>query len=144
MRVHKITFKPDGNIASYTDWDMQYSGAKGHESHCWFATGVGGVLYSPHSLHKEALNLEVIRKYSLVTDDIWWKIMEVMNDTKVVPASNESKVFGWTAFNSQATAMWHVNIERGNNDREIKVMLDIYSDWRDPKGRTLLEVIMEN
>ena len=69
--------------------------------------------------------------------------MEVMNNTKVVSAYNDNKIPGWDAFGSQATAMWRINIIGGNNDREIKIMLDIYSSWHDNDAKTLLDIIRE-
>ena len=141
MRVHRINFDADGSIASYSDWDME-SGQKDYESHQYLATGVGGVLYPPHSLHEEVFNVEALKKLCLMNDDIWLKFMEVMNGTKVVPAVDKRMIVGDMIFNSQVTALWKSNVTGGGNDTQIKAVLDEYNAR--PEGKTLLEIIRED
>lgn len=143
MHIHKIVFLPDGNIASYTDWERGYENAQGKESYLWLPVGVGGIFYPPHCLSDEVFNVEALKKLCLHADDIWLKFAEVMNGTKVVPASNAGWESGWGAFGSQEFALAKSNVSGGGNDSQIKAVLEAYSDWRDPNGRTLLEVIRE-
>ena len=96
MRVHKITFQPDGTISPYTEWKMEYSGAPGNVPHIWLAAGVGAVLYPPHCLSCEVLNVEALKKLCLQAGDIWLKFMEVMNGTKTVPAYHTSRIHGFS------------------------------------------------
>lgn len=46
--------------------------------------GVGGVLYPPHSLYKDIANEQLFMKLAPTNDDIWFWLMAVMNDTKIV------------------------------------------------------------
>ena len=48
-------------------------------------TGVGGVLYPPHSLKPEMLDVELFTKIAPTTDDIWFWAAAVANNTPVVP-----------------------------------------------------------
>ena len=69
--------------------------------------------------------------------------MEILNGTKVVAAWEKMIIPGWIIFNSQTFALWDKNGEGGENDRQLQLLLDAYSSWRDPNGRTILEVIRE-
>lgn len=82
-RVHKITKKPNGEIAPYNDWLGEYCGCD-TPSHTLVATGVGGVLYPPHCLYEKTFDEKLIMELSLKADDIWLKFMELLNGTYVV------------------------------------------------------------
>lgn len=45
--------------------------------------GVGGVLYPPHSLYKDAARENLFMELAPTNDDIWFWLMAVMNDTKI-------------------------------------------------------------
>ncbi len=49
------------------------------------ATGVGGVLYPPHSLKPEMLDEDLFTQIAPTTDDIWFWAAAVANGTPVVP-----------------------------------------------------------
>ena len=46
-------------------------------------TGVGGVLYPPHSLSDEVLKEEIFMDIARTNDDLWFWLMGVLNGTKV-------------------------------------------------------------
>ena len=48
-------------------------------------TGVGGVLYPPHSLKAEMLDVNLFTKIAPTTDDIWFWAAAVANDRPVIP-----------------------------------------------------------
>jgi hypothetical protein len=48
-------------------------------------TGVGGVLYPPHSLKQEMLDSNLFKEIAPTTDDIWFWAAAVANGTKIVP-----------------------------------------------------------
>jgi len=48
-------------------------------------TGVGGVLYPPHSLNPKMLDSKTFMEVSPTTDDIWFWAAAAANGTKVVP-----------------------------------------------------------
>lgn len=56
-----------------------------HSSYRNLQTGVGGVLYPPHSLKKEMINPELFKAIAPTTDDIWFWAAAVANGTKIIP-----------------------------------------------------------
>ena len=48
-------------------------------------TGVGGVLYPPHSLKEEMLDVALFTEIAPTTDDIWFWAAAVANGTPIVP-----------------------------------------------------------
>ncbi|MCL2027002.1 MAG: glycosyltransferase [Bacteroidales bacterium] len=48
-------------------------------------TGVGGVLYPPHSLKADMLDATLFKEIAPTTDDIWFWAAAVANGTKIVP-----------------------------------------------------------
>ena len=114
---------------------------KGREANNLCPHGVSGVLYPPHCVHPEAFNVEAMKKLCPLADDIWLKIMELLNGTKAVLAIDKQRVPGWLVDGSQAIALWHEN-NAGGNDRQLRAVIDAYNTW--PKnGKTILEMIQE-
>jgi hypothetical protein len=48
-------------------------------------TGIGGVLYPPHSLSEKMLHSELFMKMAPTVDDIWFWAAAVANGTKIAP-----------------------------------------------------------
>ena len=140
LRVHRIRFYDDCTVKKYNEWHYEYYGKIGSCSHQYFATGVGGVLYPPHVLHPEVTNLEIIQKYCHNHDDLWLKIMEVMNGTKVVIAGNSIEKHTEAIIGSQETAQWKENVVCGGGDRQIEAVLSVYNEFF-KNGKTLCEIM---
>lgn len=123
-RVHKITRNPDGSIASYRNWKKEYT-LTTKPSFDLMAVGVGGVLYPPNCLCKEAFDAEKIQKYALRADDIWLKYMETLNHVPVVwvrcSMPHPPSLEGIQSLNS-------ANVEGDNNDVVIQLLHGIYGD----------------
>ena len=58
---------------------------KNHSGFGNIQTGVGGVLYPPHSLKAEMLKPELFKEIAPTTDDIWFWAAAVANGTKIIP-----------------------------------------------------------
>ncbi len=56
-----------------------------HYSFLNLQTGVGGVLYPPHSLKKEMMDVELFTTLAPSTDDIWFWAAGVANGVPVIP-----------------------------------------------------------
>lgn len=56
-----------------------------HRSFLNIQTGVGGVLYPPHSLKADMMDLDLIAKLAPTTDDIWFWAAGAANGYPVVP-----------------------------------------------------------
>lgn len=48
-------------------------------------TGVGGVLYPPHALKREMIDVDLFTKVAPTTDDIWFWAATVANGVKILP-----------------------------------------------------------
>ncbi len=86
-RVKRI--EADGRIKPYITW-------KAYKDHRYFTrslkpsfrnlqTGVGGVLYPPHSLAGEMLDSKLFMKMAPTVDDVWFYAAAVVNGTKIAP-----------------------------------------------------------
>lgn len=56
-----------------------------HSSFKNIQTGVGGVLYPPHSLKVDMMDIKLFTEIAPTTDDIWFWAAAVANDTPIIP-----------------------------------------------------------
>ena len=126
-RAHKVLVK-DGAILPYNEWG---EAEEDSESYCNFFTGVGGILYPPHSLYKDVLCEELFTKICPKQDDVWLWGMAVLNDQKirVVP----SKISDMTCVNlerelgiSGEATLCASNVGNCENDKAISDLLQRY------------------
>jgi len=131
LRAHLITFTPDGNIDQYTRWHYQCSGFVDQPLMSLFATGVGGVLYPPHLMHEELFNRAKLVSLCLRADDVWLKVMQVMNRVPVVLVAQHSqmKFVGET----QSFGLCFDNVQGGRNDALLAAVLQEYNEYFGPK-----------
>jgi len=80
-RAHLMTEKPDGKLKKYQEWHWLSPGIQ-EPSLLLFPTGIGGVLYPPHSLSEEVLNEEVFMRLAPYHDDAWLKGMSLLKGTQ--------------------------------------------------------------
>lgn len=81
-RCHRMQLSHDGSILPYMQW-MQHFNCNDTPSHLNFATGVGGVLYPPHSLDEEVMNEKTFMEICKYADDVWYKAMAIKRGTRV-------------------------------------------------------------
>lgn len=125
-RVHLIKFDKKGKILPYRQWKGSYSGID-EVSLALFATGVGGVLYPPNCMHIELFNVEAIKRLCFKADDLWLKIMQVMNNTPVVLAIPKCELN--FIRNTQADGLCNTNVSEGGNDIQLKNILNEYNNY---------------
>lgn len=80
-RCHKVLLDKEGQVLPYNSW--QWHSRELTCSFRNFLTGVGGVLYPPHSLDEEVMNIEAFTKLAPTADDVWFYLMAVKNGTKI-------------------------------------------------------------
>lgn len=124
-RVHKIT-KTNNGINPYKEWQIEYR-HKSSPSHFLFATGGAGCLYFPRAFSADAFDKAAIIQYCLGADDIWLKIIELLNDIEVVWAVNGC-VMPRLSDNSQNVALYHENLDGGKNDQYIVKLQEVFPD----------------
>ena len=86
-----------------------------HSGYRNIQTGVGGVLYPPHALKTEMLDVELFTAIAPTTDDIWFWAAAVANGTPVVPVPfghNKPKGLGKPRELSLKTANFKSGIDR--------------------------------
>lgn len=125
MRVNLMMFRRDGSIMDYEGWTMGYRMLQDTPSTQLVPTGVGGVLYPPHTLPKEAFNKTAIEENCLYCDDLWLKILASHAGVKTVMPEKfciERLIDG-----SQNVALWKMNVRHGNNnDVSLQNILNYY------------------
>ena len=122
-RAHYITFNW-GKINSYSKWINCVNNYK-KSSYNLFFTGCGAVLYPPNCLHKDIFNKDLFQKLAKDTDDIWFWAMAVLNNFKIKIA--EKPILDLEYIDeTQEQALYLNNCDGGNNDKNIKLILDYY------------------
>lgn len=100
-----------------------------HSSFKNIQTGVGGVLYPPHSLKADMLDVELFTELAPTTDDLWFWAAGVANNFPVVPVPfghNKPKGLGKPRKLSLKTVNFKSGIDR--NSAALKAILDHYSE----------------
>ena len=129
-RVHRITFDRNNKILPYLNWDYNTRDIVDEESLELVATGCAGILYPPNCIYKEWNDIEGIKETSLCADDLWLKVMELLNNVPVVLAKSKSynlKHIWATNFNGLGID----NILNNGNDLQLENIckykkIDIY------------------
>lgn len=123
-RAHLMAVTDSGKLLPYKCWPMAIDAFLLQPSMQLCAVGVGGVLY-PTILFSKLTKLfdkEAIIKTCLYADDLWLKAMELIDDIPVAVAE-EYKGLNLIS-NSQDNALWHENLENGENDRQLVLVRD--------------------
>ena len=78
-RYHLMLPNGKGKLLPYMQWKWTYTN---QDASIWnFPTGVGGVLYPPHSLDEEVFNEETFLDICKYADDVWFKAMAMKKGT---------------------------------------------------------------
>ncbi|GLB53565.1 glycosyl transferase [Neptunitalea chrysea] len=75
--TRQITYNKEGVINPYKTWHYNH----GEDTEKLVPLGVGGVLYPPNSLYKEATNTKLFLTLCPKADDLWFKAMALLNNT---------------------------------------------------------------
>lgn len=140
MRTHKIAFDDEGHILPYLQWDHGCSKYIGEPIMRLLPTSGGGTLFPPHSLHPEVFCEENIRKCCLLADDLWLKVMAVLQGTPVVLAE-ETRPLNFIE-GTQDTALWQSNVSKKGNDHQLKAILELYDSYHS-ENDTVKRRVME-
>lgn len=127
LRVHTIKFDKDKKPRKYMEWDMCKADSS-NPMHL-FLTGVGGVLYPPHSLYGDVLDKDVFMSICPTADDVWFHAMAVKNGTGIVKVPTRSELGQDYITNDdvQDMGLFHVNTGgAGRNDLQIKAVYEKY------------------
>jgi len=127
-RCHRIKFSKEGHLLPYNSWEWHYK--KPSESKLNFLTGVGGVLYPPHSLDEEVSNINAFKKLAPTADDVWFYCMAIKKGTKIrkVATRNLSGNDYVENYAFHDEGLMQINT-KGEclNDRQLKAVIGFYN-----------------
>ena len=113
----------------YNKWKKyrwyHFLGKRIHTSFRNIQTGVGGVLYPPHSLKADMIDVDLFTQIAPTTDDLWFWAAAVANDIPVIPVPfghNKPKGLGKPRELSLKTINFKSGADR--NDTAFKAILN--------------------
>lgn len=129
-RGHFIKFQ-NKEILPYNNWEHEAKEFN-YESHFILATGVGGVLYPPNALPKEAFDKNKLTKLALRQDDLWLKIMEIIGNVKVVAIPSYKTKYVVGILGSERVNLFSGNVINNENDSCIfNLLLNYHIKYED-------------
>ena len=95
-------------------------------SHSHMAIGFAGVLYPAHVLHSDITNHKLFQEICPYNDDIWFKAMALLNDSKhhQIPVEFGDEIY--LPF-TQKISLKKVNVRSGANETQFKAVFDHYN-----------------
>ncbi len=126
-RVHKMIPDGNGKLLPYNNWEWC---TKEHGvSDLYFFTGVGGVLYPPHSLDEEVKNEAVFMQICPAADDVWFKAMSLKKGTPVcrVETRHTNGEEYFVDDETQDMALCNQNVGLSLNDRQLDAVFTKYN-----------------
>ena len=122
-RVRRIQIDNSNKIEKYSSWVVNSENTL-EKSPLNFATGVGGVLYPPNSLHSNVISKDIFQEKCSGADDIWLYWMARLHGSQVKRTGSEIDLLNWPR--SQKEPLGDENVNQCSNDIKIKKMLDQY------------------
>lgn len=136
-RAHRIRLLKDG-LGPYKKWPKKIKGGK--PSYLNFLTGVGGVLYPPGSLYKDAVNENLFTKLAPKADDVWFWAMAVLNNTKICVVKDLIREMTYVNPKRERGLINELTLfsynKKGGNDLQIQNVINHYPQ--------ILEILNDN
>lgn len=132
-RGHEIRLDEKGYPLPYDKWLHEVQGSEA--SDLYFPTGMGGIMYPPGSLHESVIDRNTFLSLCPGADDVWLYFMARIQGFRWRRAGNIQRFRAW--YGTEATALMISNILNGENDRQIKAMVERYgfaAEERYPNG----------
>jgi len=79
-------------------------------------------------MHPELFNLDMIKKTCIKADDLWLKIMQIMNNTPTVLVKPNKKNLNFVE-NTQDNSLWHENVKQNGNDNQLNLIMFFYNNF---------------
>lgn len=114
-------------LSPYIDWPLANRTIPNTDrpSYTIFPNGGCGIWYPPHSLDKR-ISDRLFMKLAPNGDDIWFKAMSLLAQTKTVAVRMKNVEFPFTyARKTQAKTLWQTNITE--NDQQLKAVFDYFN-----------------
>lgn len=126
-RGHRMTFHQSGKLRPYREWEWNHTSEE--PSLAIFPTGVGGVLYFPHSLNASILDKQRFLRVAPYADDVWLKAMSLKNSVPCRQTSH-TRSFGERAVEisgSQTTKLKQYN--KSSSNRNDAVLEKVFHEF---------------
>jgi len=123
-RLHEITFNLDGNISPYRLW--RHNVAANTQSEHLFATGCGGIIYPPNTLHSDVADIKTILSICQNADDVWLYWMLQRGGASVGSVGKQLNVVSWRG--SAQTSLTQENYLNNRNDIIIKSLVNHFGN----------------
>lgn len=114
-----------GCIQSYQKWPNIKVNTE--PSYKYLTMGGGGTLFPPFSLSAETLNRDAIKEFALTADDLWLKVMSLLNKTKVGCLGGEYPRVPIPIRNKSGSKLMDKNISLGQNDIIFSSLIKKYN-----------------
>ncbi len=130
-RAHEVVFDKKKKILPYNKWNKNILNSE-NDSSILFATGVGGILYPPNSLHSDVIKAKLFMKLAPDADDVWFWIMALKRGTKIILSKDNIRDLTYVnvetelGLNKQLT-LAKKNIWSNVNDSQIKNVIEYYN-----------------
>ncbi len=120
-RAHLIRLNQTGVPVEYNKWDFNID--RETVSDLVFPTGIGGIFYRPGILHSDVVDQERFTQLCPTTDDIWLYFMARRTGAAWRKIGKRRKFYPWVG--TQEVALTEINLHGGENDRQIRNMLQL-------------------
>jgi hypothetical protein len=110
--ARNITYQQNGQVYPYKDWEFEKRA--GTTNPQLLPLGSGGVLYPPGCLHNMATDSSLYLKLSPKADDLWFKAMSILADTRSRTTRNQL-TSPYPIINSQAVSLKKSNVNQDRN-----------------------------
>jgi len=120
----------DDSILPYSQWEM--ATLENSRNQLISPLGFCGVLYTPHAFPKEVFNKTVYRKLAKYADDIWFSVVEIMEQIPVYlsskPQDDMLYINHTNEFDVQnSDALHFTNDGQKRNDEQLRALVDYYN-----------------
>lgn len=121
-RAHTIRLDAVGNPISYKDWELDT--IDNVASPLIFPTSGAGVLFPPNALHPDATAAELFMTHCPRADDVWLYWMLRLAGCNARKIGCKYRLIEWPG--TEESALWLGNVLNGENDVQIRTMMNRY------------------
>jgi hypothetical protein len=127
LRAHEMLLDETGGIRPYREW--QWDVAAGPSTALIVPTGVGGVVYPPGALHRDATSDDVFMEICPTADDLWFYYMARRVGYEFKKVGPKFRLFATPG--TEESSLFRHNLT--GNDLAIDALRQKYGDPRCPR-----------
>ena len=85
------------------------------------------MLYPPNIMNEDLLKEDIFMKLCPIGDDLWLKVMQLLNDIPCVLAAKQRTLRYIDG--TQEIALHKTNVGQGKNDEQLNNLFEFYNDY---------------